>query len=215
MNYKLVIFIRLRRPKSQGCGFLEAKALFILNFFNMIFTAIEFAARAHAGQFRKGTKIPYIIHPISVAKILIEHGCSDELAIAGVLHDTVEDTRVTLEQIKHAFGIEVAKLVASASEPNKSDLWENRKQHTLDMLKTAPREVLLLVCADKLDNIRSIAEDYRKYGDSLWSRFSRPKAKQKWYFQSLATIFQQRMNGDPDAPLFEEFDHEVRKMFGE
>ena len=107
----------------------------------MIFKAIEFAARAHSGQYRKGTKIPYIVHPLGVAKLLIEHGCPDHIVIAGILHDTTEDTPVTLEQIKDIFGLAVAALVEEASEPDKSDTWENRKKSTIQVLGLSLRSL--------------------------------------------------------------------------
>jgi (p)ppGpp synthase/HD superfamily hydrolase len=69
-----------------------------------IFEAIEFGARAHAGKYRKGTEVPYIVHPLGVMKILVEHGASEDLVVAGILHDTVEDTYVTLEDIRNSFG---------------------------------------------------------------------------------------------------------------
>ena len=108
----------------------------------MIFDAIEYAARAHREHYRKGTRIPYIAHLISVAKILIEYDCAEEIIVAGLLHDTVEDTSVTLEDIRNSFGETVASLVDAASEPDKSDTWENRKKHTIEYLKTAPMDVL-------------------------------------------------------------------------
>ncbi len=176
--------------------------------------AIEFAFQAHAGQCRKGTKRPYIIHLLGVAKTLIGHGCSEDLVVAGILHDTVEDTDVTVENIRQTFGEKVASLVQAASEPDKSDTWENRKRHTIEYLKTAPRDVLLIACADKLDNIREIREDYAKVGEAVWSRFNRPKEKQRWYYQSLADVFTSRIDGEPSASLFKEFKSEVEKVFG-
>lgn len=144
----------------------------------MIFPAIEFAAKAHSGQYRKGTKLPYIVHPLGVARILIEHECPDEVVVAGVLHDTVEDTAITLEDIRRSFGDRVAQIVQAASEPDKADTWENRKRHTIEYLKTAPADVLLVSIADKLDNMRAIRQDYEKLGDAFWSRFNRPKESQ-------------------------------------
>ena len=102
----------------------------------MIFKAIGFAVKAHSGQYRKGTKLPYIVHPLGVAKILIEYGCPEQLIVAGILHDAVEDTHVSLHEIKHLFGWDVADLVEAASEPDKSDTWENRKKHTIGMLQS-------------------------------------------------------------------------------
>ena len=118
-----------------------------------IFDAIEFAARAHRGQCRKGTKIPYIVHPLAVAKILIDAGCPEDVVVAGILHDTVEDTPLSLDEIRHAFGTAVARIVEGASEPDKSKPWEERKAHTIESLKTASEAVLLVSCADKIENL--------------------------------------------------------------
>lgn len=179
-----------------------------------VFKAIEFATKAHYGQFRKGTKLPYILHPLGVAKILIEHDCSEEIVVAGILHDIVEDTSTTLKDINENFGVQVAELVEALSEPDKSDNWENRKQHTIDYLKIAPIEVLLISCADKLHNVRAIREDYARNGEALWSRFNRPKTKQKWYYQALAEVFISRREGETSKTLFSEFQLEVNEVFG-
>jgi len=101
-------------------------------------------------------KIPYIVHPLGVAKTLIEYGCPEHVIVAGILHDTVEDTPVTLNEIKETFGWHVAELVGAASETDKADTWENRKNHTVEMLKILSEEALILVLADKMDNIRAI-----------------------------------------------------------
>ncbi|MFQ5709934.1 MAG: HD domain-containing protein [bacterium] len=179
----------------------------------MIFRAIEFAVRAHAGQYRRGTRVPYIVHPLRVAKLLLDRGCSEEMAVAGVLHDTLEDTPVTSKDLRTHFGEEVARLVEAASEPDKSDTWENRKQHTIETLKTAPLEVLWLVCADKLDNVRSIREEQTRLGDAVWSKFNRPRDKQKWYYESLANLFLNRVDSKTDNSLFMEFKNEVQALF--
>lgn len=181
---------------------------------DQVFKAIEFATQAHRGQFRKGTEIPYILHPLGVAEILMEYECAEESVVAGILHDTVEDTPVTLKDIQENFGAQVAKLVEALSEPDKSDSWENRKQHTIDYLKVAPIDVLLVSCADKLHNIRAIRRDYEKYGEALWSRFNRPKTKQQWYYQALAEVFISRAENDTSKSLFSEFQLEVNKVFG-
>ena len=181
---------------------------------NLMFQAIEFAAKAHAGQYRKGTKIPYIIHPLSVAKILIDFDCTTEIIIAGILHDTLEDTIVTFADIVKLFGRHIARIVESVSEPDRSDTWENRKRYTIEHLKTAPTEVLLVSCADKLDNIRSTIDEFTRIGDAVWFRFNRPRKQQRWYNQSLADVFMSRIDGEPGATLFKQFDSEVKKFFG-
>ena len=182
---------------------------------NVVFKALIFAAKAHASQYRKSTKIPYLIHPLGVARILIEYGCKDELVVAGLLHDTVEDTSVKLREIEKDFGKKIAEFVNAVSEPDKSASWEIRKTHTINFLKSAKLDVLIISCADKLDNLRSIRVDYEKYGDKVWSRFNRPKEKQKWYYQSLGKVFMNRLkNEDSRTNIFLEFVSEVEKVFG-
>jgi (p)ppGpp synthase/HD superfamily hydrolase len=181
----------------------------------MIFKAIDFATRAHSGQYRKGTKIPYITHPLNVAKTLIQLECSETIIAAGILHDTLEDTRVTFDELLEIFGREIANLVSLTSEPNKSDwIWENRKAHTLKYLKTSSEQVLILSLADKLDNIRSFREDHERIADKLWKRFNRPKEKQKWYYEELATIFSDRLVDDKCRPLVDSFRIDVKSVFG-
>ncbi|MEG0772628.1 HD domain-containing protein [Clostridium sp.] len=148
--------------------------------------AVEVAAKAHAKQLRKGTSIPYIFHYLETANILADNDCSEEMLVAGVLHDTLEDTDLTAEEISDLFGEHILKVVLGASEPDNHRLsWKERKQHTLDYLKKARKEILLVSCADKLSNIRSLAKDYEDLGDKLWSRFNAGYEEQKWYYQSL------------------------------
>lgn len=181
----------------------------------LIFHAIQFAAAAHAGQYRKGTRIPYLIHPLRVAAILLESGCAEDLAVAAVLHDTVEDCFVTLEQIRRLFGPRIAELVAGASEPDKSQPWEVRKQHTIDFLRTAGEDQLLVCLADKLDNIRSIREDLALNGELAWLRFRRGRDQQRWYYESLAAVFNERCTAGIGARLASIFSAEVRAVFDE
>ena len=162
-----------------------------------VWEAIELAARAHRGQVRKGTGVPYLVHPLGVARLLIEHGLPEEVVIAGVLHDTVEDTAVTLGELEARFGAGVAGLVAALSEPDKAAPWEVRKQHTLDGLRVAPLEVVLASCADKLDNLRSLQEDLSRMGEALWGVFKRGRDQQAWYYRGLAEAFTLRAAAHP------------------
>src|SRR6476660_5351370 len=100
-----------------------------------LFDAVEFAAHAHAEQFRKGTRIPYITHPLNVMRLLIEADCAEDVVIAGLLHDTVEDTPVTLDDIRSRYGSVVADLVAGVTEPPRTFTWEQRKQSVLNQLE--------------------------------------------------------------------------------
>jgi (p)ppGpp synthase/HD superfamily hydrolase len=178
-----------------------------------LFEAIEFAVYAHSGQFRKGTGVPYIVHPMGVAKLLIENDYTEAVVIAGLLHDTVEDTRVTLQEIRAQFGDAVAELVAAVTELPRSFTWEQRKQDILTRLATAPREVLALECADKLDNIREIQMNYVRTGEATWERFNRPKLYQHWYYASLAELFSERVPDAPPHSLFREFASAVESVF--
>ena len=181
----------------------------------LIFQAIEFAAAAHSGQYRKGSRIPYITHPLRVSQILLEEGCDDALAIAGVLHDTVEDCHISIKQIRSLFGEDVAFLVEGATEPHKWHSWEARKRHTIDFLQTATSSQLMLALADKLDNIRSIRADLERIGEQAWSRFHRGRDQQRWYYRSLAEVFTSRLQAEPGERLALVFAHEVAVVFPE
>ncbi len=151
----------------------------------LIDRTIEEAVEAHKNQARKGTDIPYITHPLAVGIMLAKAGCSDDVIIAGILHDTIEDTQIISKDIREKFGNEVALLVEGASEPDRSLPREDRKRHTHEYLKTASPDVKFVVLADKLHNMRTIASDYADMGDEVWQRFNRGKKDQEWYYQGL------------------------------
>lgn len=180
----------------------------------MLSKAIEFATKAHAGQTRKASGLPYISHPLSVARRLSEHHCAEELVIAAILHDTIEDTNVTRDDLQLHFGERITSLVESVSEPDKSATWEVRKQHTIAFLEHAPPDVLLIACADKLDNARSLHHDWLKLGEQLWSFFSRPKPSQSWYYASLVDLFSRRATEEPLISLSQQLKTTVEELFG-
>ena len=180
-----------------------------------LFDAIEFAARAHHGQYRKASPLPYILHPLNVARILIECGASDDVVIAAVLHDVVEDTPVTLQEVQAEFGENVARLVEGMSEPNRQDKWEKRKQDMLTFLETAPQDLLLIELADKLDNIREIRRDLARDGEQVWTRFSRGQDQQKWVYVQFLDLFNRRLESECGKQLLAELDANVRAVFEE
>jgi len=182
---------------------------------DLIDRALNFAAKAHQGQYRKGTDIPYIVHPVGVAMLLQEMDAPAEVLAAGLLHDVVEDTPVTPAQLKAEFGPEIARLVAGASEPDRSATWEARKQHTVEYLRRAPLPVKLIACADKLHNIRTLSRDYAKLGDAVWSRFNRGQAQQAWYYRALAQSLPEGVASPEQYPIFEQFSEAVRRLFGD
>lgn len=174
--------------------------------------ALEYSAKAHIAQKRKGTDIPYISHPYAIGMILSNAGCSEDVIIAGILHDTVEDTEVTLEDITANFGDKVAAIVAGCSEPDKDLSWEERKQHTLDELKNASLEIHYVACADKLHNISTMIEEHKSIGDAVWQRFKRGKEQQSWYFHGLLNSLSE--GGLYGTPLYREFKRAVETIFG-
>ncbi|WP_191017596.1 HD domain-containing protein [Treponema zioleckii] len=149
-----------------------------------IHDTIIFATLKHRDQKRKGTEIPYIVHPMEVMQILTENGCPENVIIAGILHDTLEDTDTTPAEIEQKFGKEILELVQTESE-DKSKSWKERKQHTIDCLKNDSLETKLVCCADKLSNIKSMYADFQVIGENLWKRFNAPKENIKWYYESI------------------------------
>lgn len=176
--------------------------------------AIEFAAKLHRDQNRKGSSTPYITHPYAAGMILARAGYSEELIAAAILHDTTEDTNVTLEDIRTEFGGRVADIVEGCSEPDKKLSWEKRKQHTLDYLRTAPIDVRLVAGADKLHNISTIAEDYRVHGDAIWERFNRGKDQQARYYRGLVESLFHGLDESSLPEFFHQFKKEVEGVFG-
>lgn len=179
----------------------------------MIDKAIDFAVRAHHGQFRKGTRTPFILHPMEVGVIVSKMTSDEEIISAAFLHDTVEDCpQVTIEQIRDEFGERVASMVDCESE-DKSRTWIERKSHTIEYLReTAVREVKYIALGDKLANIRSMVRDYREVGDELWNRFNmKDKKMQGWYYRSVA----ESLKSLEDFPQYQEYKKLVYSLFGE
>ena len=178
----------------------------------MIDKATEFATKAHEGQLRKGTKRPYIVHPIEVGDIVSSMTDDEEIISAAILHDTIEDCEgVTAEILAKEFSPRVAHLVDQESE-DKSKTWMERKQHTIDRLKTAPRDVKMIGMADKLSNIRDINRDYPVCGEKLWERF-RMKDKEiiGWYYKRVREALRGEFEG---TKVFQEYSELVDKNFG-
>ena len=180
----------------------------------MLDLAIEVAAKAHRDQVRKGTQTPYIAHPYAVGMILARAGCPVEVVVAGILHDTVEDTDLTLDDLREMFGERVAAIVEGCSEPDKSASWEERKRHTLEYLRTASWEVRAVTCADKLHNLRTIVDEYEKFAEAIWTRFKRGREKQEWYYRGLVESLCGGGEGVGNVPFCEEFREEVEQFFG-
>jgi (p)ppGpp synthase/HD superfamily hydrolase len=153
---------------------------------DLVDRAIGFAARAHNGQQRKIGDVPYIAHPVAVAMILQRMGCDQAVVVAGLLHDTVEDTPVTLEEIRRQFGDEVARIVAGCTElPKGKNKWAARKRHMIASLRDAPLPVKLVSAADKYHNLSHTLYTERSQGRAIWRKFGRGKDHQAWYYRSV------------------------------
>ena len=145
----------------------------------MVEKAMIFASKAHEGMFRKGTDIPYIVHPMEAGAIAASVTSDKEVIAAAILHDTLEDTTTTAEEIEKEFGKEVLRLIQSDSENKREELppeetWKIRKQETIEYLKNkADRKEKIIAISDKLSNIRSIYHDYERIGDELWNRYNK------------------------------------------
>jgi (p)ppGpp synthase/HD superfamily hydrolase len=152
----------------------------------MINEAIIFATNAHGNQTRKGSDTLYILHPLEAGIIVSQIKYDENLIAAAILHDTVEDTKVSIETIEEKFGKRVSELVEVESE-DKSKTWKERKQHTIEHLKAEKdQDIKIVTLGDKLSNIRAMNRDYLKIGDELWKRFNeKNKNEHKWYYEGM------------------------------
>ena len=162
--------------------------------------AIVFATKAHEGQLRKGTDIPYILHPLEAASIVATMTTDDEILAGAVLHDVVEDTNTTIEQIRDLFGERVAEFVDFESEDKRKDLpasitWTIRKHENIRRLRNAPVDALMITLGDELSNVRAIKRDFDALGDEIWQRFNQKDKKEHyWYYQSIADCLDELKN---------------------
>jgi (p)ppGpp synthase/HD superfamily hydrolase len=174
--------------------------------------ALVFATRLHAEQKRKGGEIPYIAHLLAVCAIVLEHGGNEDEAIAGLLHDAIEDQGgdATRQEIRQRFGERVVEIVNGCSD---SDIvpkppWQERKEAYIAHLYTASPSVLLVSAADKLHNVRTILNDYRALGETLWQRFKGGQAGTLWYYQALLAVYKTRSN----TPLIAELERTLHEL---
>lgn len=154
--------------------------------------AIEFAVKAHADTERRGKGFPYIVHPLEAMEIVATMTPDQELLAAAALHDTIEDTSVTLEDLRGEFGEKVASIVEAESDkfiegiPDEAS-WHQRKQAAIDRIAAAPYESKIVAMGDKLSNMRAIWRDYQEQGDELWKIFhAKDKKDHEWHYRGLA-----------------------------
>lgn len=145
----------------------------------------------HKHQKRKGTVIPYASHPISLAMLLIDAKLKEEIVIAALLHDTIEDTELDEKSLRDKYGQEIYDLVMACTEKDQSQKWEIRKSHTIEKFPGLSEDAKWIVLVDKLHNLYSMYYQYQVVGDALWDNFSRGPEKQQWYYHTLLEKFRQ------------------------
>ncbi len=176
--------------------------------------AIIFAVNAHQGVERKGKGLPYIVHPMEAVSIVATMTTDQELLAAAALHDVIEDTDTTYDDLRREFGERIARLVSAESdievEGPRADSWYQRKQVALDRLMTASHDVKVVALGDKLSNMRAIAHDYAAVGDELWQRFAvKERNAHAWRYRQLVKALADLAGLD----AYEEFRILVEKVF--
>jgi (p)ppGpp synthase/HD superfamily hydrolase len=177
--------------------------------------AIIYAVKAHANTERRGKGFPYIVHPMEAMEIVASITPDQELLAAAALHDVVEDTDRTLEEIRAEFGDRIADLVAAESEEEVKGMseeasWHMRKQAVIDRLAKEPKDAKIVSMGDKLSNMRAIARDYEEIGDKLWSRFHTSDPKEhEWHYRGLAAS----LSDLSDTAAYKEFISLIDKVF--
>lgn len=175
--------------------------------------AMVIAFKYHKGQIRKVGGAPYIVHVLEVAQILLsEPGISEDVVVAGILHDVLEDTSYTAEQLERDFGPYVLSLIQFVTEPGNGPTatreesirtWRARKEHIIQASDRASRDQLLVLAADKLSNVTSLQEELHLYGEAIWACFNAPKEDILWYYRSLRSALATKLQ---DTRLIQLYD---------
>ena len=182
---------------------------------SVVTRAAKFAADAHEGSFRKGSSLPYIVHPMEAAAIVAGLTSDEEVIAAALLHDVIEDTPFTAEDICKDFGERVAELVKGESENKREELpaeltWRIRKEENIAHLCTSCIEMKMIALGDKLSNIRSMQRDYASLGEELWQRFNqKDKAQHGWYYRSMCDAVSELSHTE----AWKELDRLIKEIF--
>ena len=178
--------------------------------------AVNFAVKAHSGTERRGKGFPYIIHLMEAVEIVATITPDQELLSAAMLHDTVEDTPVTVDDLRKEFGDRIASIVEAESDvhnegESEHESWHRRKQEAIDRLTAAPLEAKIVALGDKLSNMRAIARDYAQIGDGLWKLFHvTEKSEHEWHYRGLAHALKDL----EVTQAYREFVYLIEEVFG-
>ena len=175
----------------------------------LIEKADQLAERAHGGQTRKESGVPYITHPRAVAQMLKDHGFSDAVVAAALVHDVVEDTSLTLDDVRRELGDEVADLVQVVTYDD-SLSWEDKREKYIEAVRQAPEGAKAISVADKIHNARSFMAGYEAQGKDMWKNFNRSRDKKVWFEEAMLTMLRETWQ----HPLVEEYAALVEKMKG-
>ena len=161
--------------------------------------AISYAAQCHDGMLRKGTTLPYIVHPAEVVAIAAAMTDDEDVLCAAVLHDVMEDCGVTMGELTERFGARVARLVCSETQLHGGDpraTWDIRKKNAVARIAVGDRETKIIALSDKLSNMRAIHRDYDRYGDGLFLRFHQHDMRRHaWYYRSIVSLLEDEFGG--------------------
>lgn len=166
-------------------------------------TAICFAVEKHNGQLRKTSTLPYILHPLETMNILAAMRADIPLMIAGILHDTLEDTDATYHDLVSTFGEDVARLVQEHTD-NPNHNWQERKNAEILTCQKGTYRVKQLILADKVSNLRTMVRDKHILGNALWDCFSQPKEKQAWFYGEMIKGLSELKDFEETAPFYHE-----------
>ena len=173
--------------------------------------AIYFATKAHNGQKRKSDpEVDMIFHPFTVGMILMKYGVSENAVIAGILHDVIEDTKYTHEDIEKEFGKDILKIIDEVSE-NKALPWKERKQDAINRMKVASIHGKNVEAADKISNLETMYNLYLEIGEEIWKSFNKPKEEQKWYYTEMYNAVIE--NATEDNELFKRYKNILERLF--
>jgi myo-inositol-1(or 4)-monophosphatase len=200
---------RMKAMRNEGDAVKDSEL-------SLIERAVIYATEAHAGKLRKGTNFPYILHPLETSVIVAAMTDDENVIAAALLHDVVEDAKVSVDEIERLFGAAVAELVASESEDKRedrpaADTWKIRKTETLEKLAGESREAKMIALGDKLSNMRATSRDYKIQGGKFWQRFNeKDPERHAWYYRSMAEALAELS----DCLAYREYAALVKEIFG-
>ena len=171
--------------------------------------AILFATKAHDGQRRKTDNVDMIFHPFTVGMLLQRVGADDDTVIAGILHDVVEDTKYTLDDIENIFGKNVRNIVDEVTE-DKSLEFKKRKEEAIEKVRNASLQGKMVECADKINNLESLYDLLQEKGAEVWKNFNKPYSEQKWYYTEM---YQAVVDNAENNQFFERYKKILNKVF--